>query len=59
MLLPDLGDTALLDETGISPALEFLCRCVAPFRGVDRAGTGRAYSVSPPSDRRVSGKDSC
>lgn len=47
ILLPDLDTTALLDESGISPALQFLCQSVTPFRGMDRAGTGSAYAVSP------------
>jgi hypothetical protein len=47
MLLPDLKNTSMLDERGISPALAFLCQCVTPFRGVNRAGIGSAYSITP------------
>jgi hypothetical protein len=47
IMLPDLDTTSLLDESGISPVLEFLCRSTTPFRGMDRAGTGSAYAVSP------------
>ena len=47
VLLPDLKNTSMLDESGISPALAFLCRCVTPFRGMNLAGMGSAYSITP------------
>lgn len=47
VLLPDLHKTSMLDEVGINPRLAFLCRCSTPFRGVNRAGIGSAYSITP------------
>jgi hypothetical protein len=47
MLLPDLKNISMIDERGVSPALAFLCQCVTPFCGVNRAGIGSAYSIVP------------
>jgi hypothetical protein len=46
-LLPDLKNISMVDERGVSPALAFLCQCVTPFCGVNRAGIGSAYSIVP------------
>jgi hypothetical protein len=46
MLLPDLKNTAMLDEGGINPKLRLHCRRGTPFRGVNREGIASAYTIT-------------
>ncbi|MGA7178687.1 MAG: PAS domain-containing protein, partial [Thiobacillaceae bacterium] len=46
MLLPDLKNTAMLDEGGITPKLRLHCRPGTLFRGVNREGIVNAYAIT-------------